>query len=120
MGVPSEITNARDGEEALDILRGENGQPEMTTPYLILLDVNVPRMNGIEVLHEIREDERLHASVVFMFTTSRDEGDISDAYDLNVAGYLVKRAGSTSFHDVAEMLDAYWRLTDWPPSSAAS
>lgn len=65
------ITVARDGIEALEILRGENGQAKLAKPHLILLDLNMPRMNGLEFLEAIRADEDLKTSVVFMITTSR-------------------------------------------------
>ena len=72
---------ARDGIEALEILRGENGQEKLEKPYLVLLDLNMPRMNGIEFLDEVREDPEHHCALVFVLTTSSAEEDRIKSYD---------------------------------------
>ena len=84
---------ARDGVEALEMLR------ELPRPYLIITDINMPRMNGIELLRKIRESEEFRDSIVFVLTTSNDEQDKIDAYDLNVAGYMLKTDMGTSFSE---------------------
>ena len=83
---------AKDGVEALEILRGENGHEKLQKPYIILLDLNMPRMDGVQFLQAIRDDEALKKSVVFVLTTSDTDEDITSAYTHNVAGYIVKSA----------------------------
>jgi CheY-like chemotaxis protein len=108
------IRIARDGIEALEILRGTNGQEQITAPYLILLDINMPRMNGIEFLQAIRADDDLKSSIVFMLTTSASEEDRTEAYNFNVAGYLLKSKVMDSFANALTMLDNYWKVVEFP------
>ena len=68
--IANPVSFAHDGIEALEMLRGTNGRPRLPRPYLILLDLNMPRMDGIELLHELRKDEELKKSIVFIMTTS--------------------------------------------------
>ena len=105
---------ARDGVEALERLRGLNGKEKLEQPYIILLDLNMPRMNGLEFLQEIRHDEELHPAIVFVITTSRDEKDRLAAYDQNVAGYIVKSEPGDSIQQALDMLDHYWRVVEFP------
>jgi len=82
---------ARDGEEALEMLKGLNGKEKLDPlPKIMLLDINMPRMNGLELLREIRHDEELQTISVFMLTTSKDDQDRLEAYKNNVAGYIIK------------------------------
>ena len=84
----------RDGVEALDLLHGRNGHAPLPRPFLILLDLNLPRMDGITFLQTLRQDPSLHDSLVFVLTTSNDDRDKTAAYDQHVAGYVLKtRAG---------------------------
>ena len=108
------LIEARDGIEALQIIRGENGYAPLPRPYIVLLDVNLPRMNGIEFLSAIRGDTRLRDSVVFVLTTSRAEQDRVLAYQLNVAGYIVKADAGPGFVDAVKLLDHYWRVVELP------
>jgi len=108
------IVVARDGIEALEILRGSNGRQPITSPYLILLDINMPRMNGIEFLQEIRADDDLKSSIVFMLTTSASDEDLTMAYNFNIAGYLLKSNVMDSFTNALEMLDHYWKVVEFP------
>ena len=105
---------ANDGIEALEILRGENGQTQPDQPYIILLDLNMPRMSGLEFLTEVRDDPALKNSVVFVLTTSNDDRDKTKAYDNHVAGYIVKSEAGVSFLEALEMLDRYWRVVELP------
>ena len=108
------IRIARDGIEALEILRGENGQERVPKPYLILLDINMPRMNGIEFLQAIRADKDLKSSIVFVLTTSASDEDRVNAYNHNVAGYIIKSKVMDSFTNALDMLDHYWKVVEFP------
>ncbi len=108
------LTRAKDGVEALECLRGENGRDKITRPYMLLLDLNMPRMNGIELLVELRKDPELSDAVVFVLTTSAADKDKVDAYDQNVAGYIVKSEIKSTFLNVIELLDCYWKIVTLP------
>ncbi|MBX3275845.1 MAG: response regulator [Sandaracinaceae bacterium] len=111
--IANPIVAARDGIEALGLLRGER-QPKLPRPYIVLLDLNMPRMDGIELLRAIRADRAMHDSVVFVLTTSKADEDKMAAYDLNVAGYICKSDVGTGFIRLVELLDRYWRLVELP------
>jgi CheY-like chemotaxis protein len=108
------ITVARDGIEALEILRGTNGKPPLPKPHLILLDLNMPRMNGLEFLEEIRADEDLKSALVFMITTSKDDEDKARAYGHHVAGYIVKQDPANTFLQAVTLLEHYWKIVEFP------
>ncbi|MGK3968560.1 response regulator [Sorangium sp. So ce118] len=109
------ITNplwvAGDGVEGLDLLRGTQVPRDRR---LVLLDLNMPRMNGIEFLRELRADTALRATPVVVLTTSNDDRDKVDAYDLNVAGYLLKPVTFLSFVELMTALNRYWTLVEMP------
>jgi CheY-like chemotaxis protein len=109
------ITNplkvATNGLEALEILRKEELPP---TRRLILLDVNMPKMNGIEFLRELRADPKLQTASVVVLTTSNEERDRVEAYKLNVAGYLLKPVTFLQFAEVMSTLNKYWALMEMP------
>ena len=107
---PMEVVH--DGVEALEFLR--SADHDDLRPYLILLDINMPRMNGIEFLREVRNDPQLRDSIVFVLTTSRADEDRFDAYHLNVAGYIVKADAGSGFINAVDMLDRYWKVVDFP------
>ena len=108
------ITVARDGIEALEFLRGENGRPKLAKPHLLLLDLNMPRMNGLEFLQAIRADEDLKNSIVFMITTSKAEEDRARAYDQHVAGYIVKQDPANTFMQAVALMEHYWKIVEFP------
>lgn len=112
--IANPITVARDGIEALEILRGENGREKLAKPHLILLDLNMPRMNGLEFLETIRADEDLKQSVVFMITTSKADEDKARAYGHNVAGYIVKQDPANTFMEAVSLLEHYWKIVEFP------
>ena len=112
------VTVARDGIEAWNILKGLNGHAPLPRPNLIVLDINMPRMSGLELLDRIRADDDLHDSIVFMLTTSNDEQDKFEAFDLNVAGYMLKSDVGNSFIRAVELMDNYWRVVEMPTGSA--
>jgi CheY-like chemotaxis protein len=102
---------ARDGVEGLEMLRGSVLPRERR---LVMLDLNLPRMSGIEMLKEVRDDPALHATVVVVLTTSDDERDRTNAYGLNVAGYLLKPVTFLSFVELMTALNRFWRLVEFP------
>ncbi len=108
------ITVARDGIEAMEILRGENGRAKLARPHLILLDLNMPRMNGLEFLEALRADEELRSAIVFMITTSKAEEDKARAYGHNVAGYIVKQDPGRTFMEAVALIESYWKIVELP------
>ena len=102
---------ARDGDEALEIL-GDPGR--LKAPYVVILDLNMPRMSGHELLEIIRSDPDLKGSVVFVLTTSDDPQDIARAYDKNVAGYVVKEDAYRSIGTTVALLNAYIQTVALP------
>lgn len=110
------ITNplhiARDGVEALAMLRGENG--DKVVPRIILLDLNMPRMGGLEFLQALRADPQLKAMTVVVLTTSNEEKDKLQAYDYNIAGYIVKPVTPGNFIEAMATFNNYWTLSEMP------
>jgi CheY-like chemotaxis protein len=104
------IIRARDGIEGLALLRDGN----VTRPYIVLLDINMPRMNGLDMLAELRNDPALSSSVVFILTTSKADEDKFTAYQQHVAGYIIKNQVGDGFLRVVEMLNHYWRIVELP------
>lgn len=114
------ITNplyiASNGLEALAMLRGEN-QNHPVLPLvrrLILLDLNMPRMGGLEFLQELRADDTLRSTPVVVLTTSNQDLDRIEAYNLNVAGYILKPVTFTNFAELMATLNNYWALCELP------
>jgi CheY-like chemotaxis protein len=108
------VIEVGDGIEALERLRGENGAEKIAPPYLILLDLNMPRMNGIEFLTALRADRLLRRDIVFVLTTSSAEEDRIRAYDMNVSGYILKENVGQGFLDAVTMLSHFWRVVQFP------
>ena len=109
--IPNPLFVAGDGLQGLEVLRG-NAFPK--TNRLVLLDLNMPRMNGIEFLRELRADPELKATTVVVLTTSNDTRDKVEAYNLNVAGYLTKPVTFGNFVDLMVTLNKYWMLVELP------
>jgi CheY-like chemotaxis protein len=105
---------ANDGLEALEKLKGKEGQLITPMPRIILLDINMPRMGGIEFLQSIRKDPDLKSLSVFVMTTSNEESDKIAAYNLNVAGYILKPLSFESFVSAVSVLNHYWQLCERP------
>ncbi len=105
---------AHNGLEALDLLRGNGQEAIPKERRLILLDLNMPKMNGLEFLREIREDPELRNLTVIVLTTSDDERDKVEAYNLNVAGYIVKPVTFLSFVEAIAALNKYWSINELP------
>lgn len=112
------LTRARDGIEALEMLQGEAGGGAPERPYLILLDINMPHMDGHEFLAALRADADLRDSSVFVFTTSDADSDVSSAYANNANGYIVKPSGLAGLSRVIQMLREYWEVCEHPVRKA--
>ncbi len=106
---------AKNGLEGLAMLRGTDGQEMIRPrPQIIMLDLNMPQMNGLEFLKELRSDPELKSISVFVMTTSKDDKDRFEAYNLNVAGYIIKPVSFEKFVEAVSILDSYWKLCEQP------
>jgi CheY-like chemotaxis protein len=112
--IANPIVRAVDGIEALDVLRGSNGKIKLSSPNLLLVDINMPRMNGIQLVKAMREDKDLRQTVAFILTTSKRDEDKMAAYELNVAGYILKSTAGQDFLNLVGLVDAYWRIVELP------
>jgi len=108
------ITNplfiAHNGLEALEMLRSG----AVPFPHIIILDINMPKMNGIEFLRELRADEAFKSASVFVMTTSNEDSDKINAYNFNVAGYILKPLSFEKFISSVATLNSYWKLCERP------
>jgi CheY-like chemotaxis protein len=114
--IANPIAVAHDGLEALDMLRGTNGRTPLPRPLLVLLDLSMPRMNGVELLDVLRSDPTLRDTIVFVLTTSSSDEDKLASYHHNVAGYIVKSEVGEGFVRLISLLDHYWRVVEFPPA----
>jgi CheY-like chemotaxis protein len=101
------IAIAEDGNAALQVLRGTHPTIRIAKPYLVLLDLNMPRMNGFEFLRELRMDKQLRSTVVFVLTTSDSDAERARAYEENIAGYIVKSRVGPRLLGLARFLTEY-------------
>ena len=113
------ITNplylAENGVEAFKMLRAEDASLKVPeNRRLILLDLNMPKMNGLEFLQELRKDKNLKRTPVIVLTTSDEDKDRIEAYNLNVAGYILKPVTFVNFAEVMVALNKYWALCEMP------
>ena len=102
---------ARDGAEALDFLK----RADKNLPKVVLLDLKLPKVNGIEVLEAIRADERTKVLPVVVLTSSREEPDVRRCYDLGVNSYIVKPVDFDAFVKAVAEVGLYWMLLNQPP-----
>jgi chemotaxis family two-component system response regulator Rcp1 len=107
-GVAIELVAVPDGEQALAFLRGEGQYADGTVPDLILLDLNLPRKNGLEVLEEIKRDDELRQIPVIMLTTSSSARDIAACYDRGVNCYVVKPLELDDFTSLIGAINRFW------------
>ena len=105
---------AGNGLEALQMLRGQREPGVPRERRLILLDLNMPKMGGIDFLRELRQDPELRATTVVVLTTSDEERDKVKAYDLNVAGYILKPVTVAAFVEIMATLNKYWSVNELP------
>ena len=109
------LSVAHNGEEALAMLRGTDGQQKLPDGRrIILLDLNMPKMGGIEFLRELRADPELRMLTVIVLTTSDEERDKVEAYRLNVAGYILKPVTLQAFVETMATLNKYWTVSELP------
>ena len=108
--ITNPLYNACDGIEALEVLSGKNADMKLSQPCVMLIDINMPRMDGIELLQELRNNQTLKQNVVFVLTTSNDDKDKTLSYDLNIAGYVLKE----NLSRLMEMLSDYCEINEFP------
>ena len=106
--IKNDLYVAGNGVEALEMLRGSI----VPLPRIIILDINMPKMNGIEFLKELRMDENLKNISVFVMTTSNEDSDKINAYNLNVAGYILKPLSFEKFISSVATLKNFWSLCE--------
>ena len=120
VNVTSPLLRARDGVEALEMLLGTNGRQPLQPPYLLLVDICMPRLDGLALVRKIRDIPSLRRAVVFILTTSDSDRDLTAAYDSNVAGYIVKSNAREHFRLLANMIEYYLLIVSPPPLAASA
>ncbi|EAT12681.1 response regulator [Bermanella marisrubri] len=108
--IANPIHRVVDGLEALEVIKSGT----VKKPFIILLDLNLPRMDGLDFLEWLRESDQFNDIVVFVLTTSKAEEDQVRAYNLHAAGYFFKSECGNQFLDVVSMLDGYWKIVKMP------
>ncbi|MBU4254770.1 MAG: response regulator [Acidobacteria bacterium] len=108
--VTNRLIIANNGEEALFYLQNDTYEK----PTLVLLDINMPKMNGIEFLKVVKEDDILKKIPVIVLSSSKEDSDRIDSFDLGVAGYMVKPVDYKKFVDVIRTIHIYWKLSEMP------
>ena len=107
---------AIDGAEALDYIFGKDDSPCLCPPKVVFLDLHLPKINGLEVLRKLKGDERTRRIPVVVLTSSREDQDISECYELGVNSYIVKPVEFDSFMQSVAELGLYWMLLNKPPA----
>ena len=115
------ITIARDGEEALDIIfhRGQWAGPATLPPRLILLDLKLPKVDGLDVLRALKGDPRTKAIPIVVMTSSKEERDLVESYKLGVNAYVQKPVGFDEFRGIVKELGLFWLVINQPPPPQA-
>ena len=108
--VTSELVPAGDGEQALAYLRDDGN----AKPCIILLDLNMPKMNGIEFMRIVKADETLQGIPIIVLTTSNSDQDIFESFELGAAGYMLKSVDYKKFVEIIKTIDLYWTLSRLP------
>lgn len=112
-GINNPLYTARDGVEALEMLGRREGASQVPQPCLVLLDINMPRMNGLELLKELRNDRESTQNIVFVLSTSIRDEDLRAAFNLNSAGYILKDRMS----DLPNLIRQLFQVCEFPPPS---
>ncbi len=110
INITNKLHIVNNGEEALDFLK----DPENQTPGIILLDLNMPRMNGIDFLKIAKQDDTIKRIPVIVLTTSKEDQDKVDSFNLGVSGYMIKPVDYKKFVEVVKTIDLYWTLSELP------
>ena len=110
LNVTNQLVHSINGEQALEYLKTDNNKK----PCVILLDLNMPKMNGIEFLQAIKEDEKLKRTPVVVLTTSNEQDDITTSFRFSVAGYMVKPVDYKKFVEAIRAINLYWTLSELP------
>ena len=110
LGVQTLLVHSTNGEEALQYLRDDANEK----PCIILLDLNIPKMSGIEFLRIVKSDEYLKAIPVIVLTTSKKDHDVIDSFEQSVAGYMIKPVNYQQFVEAMRTLHKYWALSKLP------
>ena len=120
--VANDIAAVVDGEEALDYLhaRGAFAQRAAGNPALVLLDIKMPRVDGLEVARQIKKDPALRSIPVVMLTSSREESDLIRSYDLGINGYVVKPMDFGAFMEAVRQLSVFWTVHNELPRALAT
>jgi CheY-like chemotaxis protein len=113
--IANPLVRARDGIEALDLLRGTNGVRKLSQPVMMLVDIRMPRLDGIGLIQAVRADPELTRTVIFVLTTSEDDRDRMAAYDSHVAGYIMKSKTHDDILSLYKMLEYYLLIVVSPP-----
>lgn len=113
--IANDIIVARDGEEALTLISNQN-----PLPCVVLLDLKLPKVDGMEVLRQIRANERTHLLAVVVLTSSGEERDIIDSYNLGANSYVQKPVEINAFTDAVRRLGVYWALVNEPSPEGPS
>lgn len=118
----NQVDVVRDGAEALDYLhrRGAYADRPAGNPAVMLLDLKMPKVNGLEVLHAIKNDRSLMTIPVVMLTSSREEGDLIKSYEMGVNAYVVKPVAFADFIDAVRHLGTFWAIVNEAPPSPAT
>ena len=113
----NKVEVVRDGAEALDYLfrRGKFATRPDGNPAVVLLDLKMPKVTGLEVLHKIKTDEKLKSIPVVVLTSSRESPDVRGCYDYGVNAYVVKPVGFSDFINAVKQLGVFWAIVNQPP-----
>jgi CheY-like chemotaxis protein len=112
--IDNPLVVATDGIKALDLLRGTNGSEKLLPPYLIMLDLNMPRMDGFEFLDVLRHDPEIDKSIVFVLTTSSAQEDRVKAYEKHISGYMLKMQAGKPFAEAISLIEHYGKTIEFP------
>ena len=109
-----QIVRATDGIDALKVMQGEDPERQLSRPFIAFIDINMPRMNGLELIKKIRETKGIENTVIFVLSTSNRQEDIKEAYKNNISGYLVKGSTTDLYPKMVELAEIYQHIVTFP------